>query len=252
MPDFTELQRRLRGVCSRYGSDLQVLIEHPASGFLFRHNSVSEFPSASIIKLFILDYVLEHEKRLGAHVPSASLPMTDDSILNFFSGSTLTVRAMLSLMIDVSDNTATNYLIGRYGMDGINRHILSNGWRRTVLRRRMLDFEARAAGLENTTSLDETFDLIKRHVQNTENRKSRLFLDMMLHQHDRSRIALLLPEGVTGSKSGSLDNVYGDVAFITAGGYSYAGFLSRNGAAGAARTFIPRLSLLFYRAVAPV
>lgn len=250
MSDFTKLEERLGSVCSKYGGDLQVLMEHPSSGFSFRHNSGSEFPSASIIKLFILDYVLSHERRAGVHVPVASLPMTEDSMLNFFSGSTLTVRALLSLMIDVSDNTATNYLIRRYGMMEINRHIRSGGWKRTHLRRYMLDFEARKAGLENTTSLEDVFDLTKRHVLNREDRKSRSFLDMMRFQHDRSRIALLLPEGMTGSKSGSLDNVYGDVAFIASGdNFSYAGFLARNGAAYPARTFIPKLSLLFYNTV---
>ncbi len=250
MTDFAKLEIKLRSLCSRYGSDLQVLMEHPSSGFSFRHNSGSEFPSASIIKLFILDYALEYEKRPGVHVPVSSLTMTEDSMLNFFSGSTLTVRALLSLMIDVSDNAATNYLISRYGMQRLNEHIRSRGWKRTRLRRFMLDFKAREAGLENTTTLDDVFDLIAQHALNQSSTKSRTFLNVMRFQHDRSRIALLLPEGVAGSKSGSLDNVYSDVAFISAaGGFSYAGFLTRDAAAAAARTFIPKLSLLFYRTI---
>jgi beta-lactamase class A len=247
MRDFVKLESKLRTVCSRYSSEVEILLESQASDFSFRHNSGSEFPSASIIKLFILDYVLKHERKLGTHVPVSSLPMTDDSTLKFFSGSTLTISGLLSAMIDLSDNTATNYLIRRYGMKKLNDHIRSSGWKQTKLRRFMLDFEARNAGLENTTSLDDTFSLICQHTENPEGKVSGIFLDMMRHQHDRSRIPLLLPESITGSKSGSLDNVYSDVAFIiTGGGYSYAGFLARDAAAVAARTFIPKLSILFF------
>lgn len=248
MSDLAKLEGKLRTVCSKYGGDVEMLLESRASCFSFRHNSGNEFPSASIIKLFILDYALKHERKPGTHVSVSSLPMTDDSVLKFFSGSTLTVSGLLAAMIDLSDNTATNYLIGRYGMRKLNDHLRSSGWKQTKLRRFMLDFEARNAGLENTTSLDDTFDLICQHTANPESKKSGIFLNMMRHQHDRSRIPLLLPEGITGSKSGSLDNVYSDVAFIiTDGGYSYAGFLARGPAAAAARTFIPKLSLQFFQ-----
>lgn len=245
------LTKRLNSIVDSYGKDVSISIEDCRGNFIFRHNVSSEFPAASIIKLFLLDFSLLMEKNLDEKVEVDSLSPDDESMLKFFSGSTLTIRSLLSLMIDVSDNTATNFLIDRYGMQNIQKHIDANGMSATKLRRRMLDFEARSAGIDNTTSLNDVFALLKRHTagcgQNDPQNHGSVFTDLMMHQHDRGRISLFLPDGIAGTKSGSLDDVYSDVGFIkSAGGLSYIGFLTRNEAVYDARLFIPELSLMFF------
>jgi beta-lactamase class A len=245
------LREKLDSIAGRFGSDASVYMENADGSFVFEHNASAEFPAASIIKLFILDYALERDGRLDEKVAAEEIEVSDDSMLKFFGGSQLTVRSLLSLMIDVSDNAATNFLIGRYGMPSINAHISARGMGQTHLRRLMLDFESRRRGADNTTSLRDVVMLLKSHTRGagtaSGNMKGDMFVELMKLQQDRSRLALLLPEGVTGTKSGSLDDVYSDVGFYTVNGrYSYAGFLARGRAAGEARLFIPRLSLLFF------
>ncbi|MBX8640665.1 MAG: serine hydrolase [Thermoplasmata archaeon] len=230
-------------------------MESADGSFVFEHNTSSEFPAASIIKLFILDYALEKDGRLDDTAAVDDIRPGDDSMLKFFAGSELTIRSLLSMMIDVSDNTATNFLIDRYGMPSINAHISARGMPHTHLRRRMLDFESRKRGMDNVTSLQDVFRLIKLHTRRESGgaagSQGTVFEELMRSQHDRSRLSLLLPEGITGTKSGSLDDVYSDVGFYAVGGrYSYAGFLTRGRAVEDARLFIPELSLLFFNRLA--
>jgi beta-lactamase class A len=63
-------------------------------------------------------------------------------------------------MIRVSDNTATNLLISRLGMDRIGALAQEFGLRHTALRRRMMDFGALARGQENTTSASDMANLL--------------------------------------------------------------------------------------------
>ena len=45
-------------------------------------------------------------------------------------------------MIIHSDNTATNLMIDRLGMDRVNRYLKEHGYKDTTLRRKMMDFDA--------------------------------------------------------------------------------------------------------------
>lgn len=71
----------------------------------------------------------------------------------FTSGVTkLTNRDLAALMISVSDNTATNILIDRVGMESVNALISAHGLRVTRLRRHMMDTKAAEEGRENTAT----------------------------------------------------------------------------------------------------
>lgn len=69
-----------------------------------------------------------------------------------------TLYQLLYHMITVSDNTSTNALIDLLGFEGINSYIKTiPGVTNTVLRRKMLDWDAVEKGLENTTSANDMF-----------------------------------------------------------------------------------------------
>ena len=58
----------------------------------------------------------------------------------------LSVEDLCVLMIVLSDNTATNMLIGQIGMENVTATMAEMGCTQTVLRRRMMDTAAAARG----------------------------------------------------------------------------------------------------------
>ena len=68
-------------------------------------------------------------------------------------------------MIVYSDNTATNVLMDKLGIDQINEEIKKLGYRDSKLCRKMMDFEAAEEGSQNYTSVKEMFDLMEQTLQ---------------------------------------------------------------------------------------
>ena len=67
----------------------------------------------------------------------------------------------VTLMINVSDNSSTNYLIDLLGMEEINSTISAIGLRDTRLSRRMMDIEAFKAGRDSYTTPREIVALFE-------------------------------------------------------------------------------------------
>jgi beta-lactamase class A len=73
----------------------------------------------------------------------------------------LSLRDLLTLMIIVSDNTATNLAIESLGMNRINALAKELGLTGTIFQRKMLDFEARARDLDNFTTAKDTARILE-------------------------------------------------------------------------------------------
>ncbi|MDQ2997920.1 MAG: class A beta-lactamase-related serine hydrolase, partial [Chloroflexota bacterium] len=71
-------------------------------------------------------------------------------------GESLPLIELARVMITESENNATNIVLEQLGgLDGANRWLNDHGYTHTRWGRRMLDFAARAAGHDNTTSARE-------------------------------------------------------------------------------------------------
>jgi beta-lactamase class A len=176
------------------------------------------FPSASIIKVFLLYYVLKNTERFSEYLELSNLKVTDDSLLIFFINQKIPLDASLSLMIDVSDNSVANYIVDTVGMESLNLFFWEEGFKRTKLERKFLDFEAQKKGLENTTSVEDIVLLLYKVLiaNSLKPAEKSLFDSIMKKQFDRSKCNLYLPESLqTGGKSGTLDNVWNDFIYFT-------------------------------------
>ena len=112
--------------------------------------------SASTIKVFILLAALD-EVRRGRLALDTPVSVTAEDILPdtgvFVDGPGMhPLEELLVWMIVLSDNTATNVLIGLLGAECINAAACSVGTKNTVLERKMLDWDAVSAGRNNYTS----------------------------------------------------------------------------------------------------
>ena len=97
------------------------------------------FPAASTIKVFILQTLLESveagRRRLDdRRVLTAGDQVTGSGILKSLSpGNSYSLLDLATLMIVVSDNTATNMLIEELGVEAVNASIVRHGWSATHL-----------------------------------------------------------------------------------------------------------------------
>jgi beta-lactamase class A len=132
----------------------------------FFYNEKEIFPTASAIKIEILIHLMkEYEKgnvNLYENVKVNSR-VGGSGLLQYFDQSDLNLSYynLALLMIQQSDNTATNILIEKLGMDKINQTIDELGLRNTKLQRVMMDFEARKAGKENISTPEDKLKLLE-------------------------------------------------------------------------------------------
>ncbi len=173
------------------------------------YNASEAVPSASVIKLFIMEYTF-------SRIAAGELSISDT-----IEGTS--VKTLLENMITVSDNSATNAFIDYYGMTKLNDYFADQGYGNTTLNRRMLDYDAMAAGIENYTSVSDVTRFLKKLYANQEAFPYKDMLDIMKRQQVRTKIPRNLPSDVTiANKTGELDTVENDVGIVFTEGADFA------------------------------
>src|SRR3984893_3784413 len=134
--------------------------------YLLRANDV--YPQASSIKICVLAelYRQAQQGKLKLTdlytVNAADLVQDSDIMGGLTPGVTqITLRDLATMMVAVSDNSATNVLIDRVGMDNVNAFLKAQGLRDTRLRRKMMDLKAAAEGRENVSTPNEMLNLLQ-------------------------------------------------------------------------------------------
>jgi beta-lactamase class A len=128
----------------------------------------------------------------------------------------ITLRDLATMMVAVSDNSATNVLIDRVGMENVNAMLDSLGLVHTRLRRKMMDLKAAGEGRENISTPAEMMtlleDLYRGKVLNKD--MTDAFFNM-LATHKDGFISRDLPEGLKiANKPGELEGVRNDSAVV--------------------------------------
>jgi beta-lactamase class A len=128
---------------------------------------------------------------------------------------TLTVRELMTAMIETSDNTATNRCIRMVGMDRVNRLLDELGLRAVRLQRVMMDSEAALADRENIASPIEMARLVEMLYRDTAAppEDCKAMLDIM--RLVKGGMNKALPSGVDiASKTGGIPGVKNQVGVI--------------------------------------
>ena len=219
MTDWTALDRAAAALEGRAG-----LIALDADGrVLFERDADGEYPAASVIKIPLLMTVyadaaqgrlsLDESLAVGKHMPGTG-------VLGWLPGVTaLSVRDHATLMTIVSDNTSTNRIIERLGVERIAERMREWGCVQTQLRRKMFDFEAANRGLDNVATAREIAALLLRLVRGEliDRATSDAVLGVLQATQDAALIRRYLPAGTTvAHKTGSLETVRNDAAVIWA------------------------------------
>ncbi|KEK23098.1 serine hydrolase [Bacillus gaemokensis] len=155
-----ELENRIESV----NGDISVMIQ---GAITYRYNEQFVHPSASLIKLAILSCAIEKIKRVMLNpyelIPVSSIPRTGGSgIVSSLHTPNVTIQDLLTLMITVSDNAATNWLINRLTMKDIQQHIDSLGMSGTQIQRYMMQ-EPQGENKDNLTTAEDIVSLLYHH-----------------------------------------------------------------------------------------
>ncbi len=199
----------------------EILKNNPSCGILvttedgnikYVYNNDKAFPSASVIKLYIMSYYLDKKLPLHEKIPYEKSCFVDYSIIKELDLSGLTLYELLAHMIVHSDNTATNILIDHAGMEAINGYIQNTlHAKNTALQRHMLDYEAAKNGKDNYTCAEDTVMLLKRLAQN------RTALEILRKQKCVDRLMRYIYSGAEFyGKSGEIPDVYNDAGILKA------------------------------------
>ena len=187
-------------------------------------------PSASTIKLLIMAELMDRV-RTGSLSLDQKITITPemktggDGILKELEpGHSFSLKEILTLMIIVSDNQATNILIDLLGMDAINARGKTLGLKNTILGRKMMDSEARKQGRDNFISANDMAAILRAIYEERliDVEASKTMLDILLRQQQSGRLQLYLPEEVpVAHKCGDLDYLENDGGIIYAEGHPY-------------------------------
>ncbi len=153
------------------------------------------------------------------HVLAEAEKMPSCGALNrMHAGLELTLRDLVELMIVLSDNTATNILIDRLGIDCVNATMRMLGLKQTVLRRKLFDSAAKAQGKENTVGARDIGMLLERMYRGEliSEAASREMLDILKNQKLNGKMPFYLHEkGIpVAHKTGEDDGITHDVGIV--------------------------------------
>jgi beta-lactamase class A len=186
---------------------------------LFANEPDRAYPAASVIKvpLVMALYADAADGRIDLGEEIATGERIDGSgiLRDMRDVRALSLRDLAAAMMVLSDNTATNRVIERLGVERVAARMAEWGITSTALRRKMYDFEAAKRGLENVATASDLVALLARLVAGEchDRATSDAVLAIMARcEDDRKLRRFLAPNTKVPSKSGTLDASRNDVA----------------------------------------
>lgn len=126
-----------------------------ATGEVITYHEDEAFMAASVIKLYVMAEAVRQckegilSKDDIIRVDKAKCVPSCGALTYMHDGLEVTIQDLYTLMIILSDNSATNFLIDILGEDAINTCIHSLGCEKTQLNRKMYDEEKSQRGIQN-------------------------------------------------------------------------------------------------------
>jgi beta-lactamase class A len=166
---IADLRAKLVARLERIAADLDGVMGYAVvdltTGERIERLGSSVFATASTIKLAILYELFkqaeEGKLRLDEPLPLDKRHVVGGSgILVNLSAPSMPLRDYATLMVMLSDNTATNVVIDHVGMGRVTSRMAALGLTETKLRRRMIDMEAARRGDENVSTPIELSKLL--------------------------------------------------------------------------------------------
>ncbi len=281
---------RIQELANGFNGVVGVAAHHFASGRDIRFNADVIFPTASTFKTVLL-YELYRQIDDGKIDPNSRIVLEDSMrvpgsgvLQDLDAGASLTVKDVATLMIVVSDNSATDVIYNLIGLEPVAATLNRLGMHQTHLplgcwgilsglhdldpndptltyedlKRRLGETEspwesnALKETPENDISTPNDMLILLKKIEQGEGLSTgarEAVIDILLRQKFSDRIPGLLPFGVrVAHKTGSVKGVRNDVGIVYAGDHKYAiALMSKRGESGVEATqLLAEISKLIY------
>ena len=227
---WQKLESSIRDVDQHLDGVMGVAIEDLNTGDHFFLHEDEVFAQASSIKIAVLAnlYLQAQQGKLkltDLYTVQSSDLVPDSDIMNGLTpGVTrVTLRDLATMMVAVSDNSATNVLIDRVGMQNVNAMLDTLGVTHTRLRRKMMDLDAAKQGRENISTPREMTALLEAiYKEKVLNKESTAEFFKILSTNKNSWIPRDLPADLKiANKPGALEGVRNDSGIVFVEGRPY-------------------------------
>lgn len=217
------LKRQLEDIIDGFDSRIGIYVKDLSTGEEWGIDADGVYRPASTIKTCIL-WELYYQASKGDISLDEKIVVKEEEIVKgsgilkeLEGGKELTLRELATLMMVISDNTATNVLMDRLGTDSINASMEAMGLTNTYLGRKMMLRNQRGIASPNTTSPRDMGIILEKMV-NTEEIFGDLkeeMLGILKRQQKNGNIPAMLPRGtVFAHKGGGLPTVSHDVGIL--------------------------------------
>lgn len=179
--------------------------------------------AASVIKLFIMAEAfrqfeagtLDPDQRFTIR-PEDKMPSCG-ALTYMHDGLEVTCLDLVTLMIILSDNTATNLLIDRLGMEGVNQMCQAVGGEGCRLNRKLFDAQAASRGIENTITAAGVGNFLHGlyHGELVSENASKQMLSILKNQRLNGKIPFFLDLPIA-HKTGEDEGITHDAAIVFA------------------------------------
>jgi beta-lactamase class A len=225
----------LRPLIEKFSGGVSVAFQRFSDGSSYLYKAGQTMRSASLIKLPIMTCALEKVARGQLSLEQRFELKTDDVVtgtgvlLALQQGLELTLHDLLTLMIIVSDNTATNMLIDILGQDAINAYFQHLGLSQTKLvgKLQLPDYkqnEAQRRGARNSTCAADMLGLLVRleHRELLPDDLTKIAIDILKRQQFTEALSRYLPTDAglfddyitVASKGGCLRGLWHDAGIV--------------------------------------
>jgi len=227
---WEKLGTEIYDVDHHFDGVMGVAIEDLDGGEHFFLHEDEVFAQASSIKITVLAnlYLQAQQGKLkltDLYTVQSSDLVPDSDIMNGLTpGVTrVTLRDLATMMVAVSDNSATNVLIDRVSMQNVNAMLDSLGLTHTRLRRKMMDLQAAKEGRENISTPSEMMQLLDAIFHGKVlNKESTADFFKVLSTNKSSFIPRDLPADLKiANKPGELEAVRNDSGIVFVEGRPY-------------------------------
>jgi beta-lactamase class A len=227
---WQKLEAQIQDVDQHLDGVMGVAIEDLTTGDHYFLHEDEVFAQASSIKITVLAnlYLQVQQGKLKVTDPytvQSSDLVADSDIMGGLTPNVtrLTLRDLATMMVAVSDNSASNVLIDRVGIENVNAMLDSLGLTHTRLRRKMMDLQAAKEGRENISTPREMMMLLDAiHHGKLLNKELTADFFKMLSTNKDSWLPRDLPaELKVANKPGSLEAVRNDSGVVFVEGRPY-------------------------------
>jgi beta-lactamase class A len=223
-----KLEATVHDVDTHLDGILGVAIQDLKTGETILQNPDEVFPQASSIKIAVLAELYHQAGKAADAKGKARLSdlytMRAADVVpgsDIFAGLTpgvtvLTNRDLATMMVAVSDNSATNVLIDRLGMENVNAFLESLGLHATRLRRKMMDLDAAKQGRENVATPREMMVLLQKIYSGAVFGKDATadFLKVLSTHKESAMLRGLPDDAAAANKPGALEAVRTDSGIV--------------------------------------